>query len=250
MGPAEVSTAKARTVFTPLDASGRADEVARRLAQAIGLGLLHDGERLPAESELADQFGVSLVTLRGALATIRSMGLVETRRGRGGGSFVRVPGDSDPAHLEGLLGLMSLHEIRDIGDHRAAIAGAAASLAASRALPADISSLSEVAGRLAGTGTMTGRRRADARLHVEISVAAQSPRLVREEMELWSEIGDLVWLPVTGAALTAIAREHEELIDAIRHRRSGRAREIAESHVRAETDRMLALRLSLAKAAT
>jgi DNA-binding GntR family transcriptional regulator len=82
---------------------------------------------------------------------------------------------------------------------------------------------------------------------VEISAAAQSPRLVREEMELWSEIGDLVWLPVGGAAMTAIAREHEELIDAIRQRQYGRAREIAESHVRAETDRMLAFRLSLAR---
>jgi GntR family transcriptional repressor for pyruvate dehydrogenase complex len=247
MGSVEVSTVTARTVFTPLDASGRADEVARRLAQAIGLGLLHDGERLPTESELAEQFGVSLVTLRGALATVRSMGLVETRRGRGGGSFIRVPGDSDPAHLEGLLGLLSLHEIRDTGVHRAAIAGAAAGLAATRALPADVSSLQEVADRLAGTSTLTERRRADARLHVEISAAAQSPRLVREEMELWSEIGDLVWLPVGDAAMTAIAREHAELIDAIRQRQSGRAREIAESHVRAETDRMLAFRLSLAR---
>ena len=248
MGSAEVSTATARTVFTPLDdASGRADAVARRLAQAIGLGLLHDGERLPAETALAEQFGVSLVTVRGALAIVRSMGLVETRRGRGGGSFIRVPGDADPAHLEGLLGLMSLHEIRDIGDHRAAIAGAAAGLAASRALPGDVTSLREFAGRLAGTRTLTERRRADARLHVEISAVAQSPRLVRQEMELWSEIGDLLWLPVTGPVMTAIAREHEELLDAIRQRHSGRAREIAEAHVQAETDRMLAFRLSLAK---
>src|SRR5262249_59268168 len=83
--PPALTTVRARTLFTPLDAGGRADTVTRRLANAIRLGLLLDGERLPAESQLAGQLGVSTVTLREALATLRTMGLVETRRGRGGG---------------------------------------------------------------------------------------------------------------------------------------------------------------------
>ena len=93
MAPPALTTVRARTLFTPLDTGGRADTVTRRLAQAIRLGLLLDGERLPAESQLAGQLGVSTVTLREALATLRTMGLVETRRGRGGGSFVRAPDD-------------------------------------------------------------------------------------------------------------------------------------------------------------
>src|SRR6266576_1204176 len=91
VAPPALTTVRARTLFTPLDTGGRADTVTRRLAQAIRLGLLLDGERLPAESQLAGQLGVSTVTLREALATLRTMGLVETRRGRGGGSFVRAP---------------------------------------------------------------------------------------------------------------------------------------------------------------
>ena len=83
MVPPALTTVRARTLFTPLDTGGRADTVTRRLAQAIRLGLLLDGERLPAESQLAGQLGVSTVTLREALATLRTMGLVETRRGRG-----------------------------------------------------------------------------------------------------------------------------------------------------------------------
>ena len=59
---------RARSLFAPIDAGGRAETVARRLIQAIRLGLLLDGERLPAESTLAGQFGVSPVTLREALA--------------------------------------------------------------------------------------------------------------------------------------------------------------------------------------
>src|SRR6266851_8359021 len=75
VAPPAVTTVRARTLFVPLDEGGRAETVARRLAQAIGLGLLLDGERLPAESQLASQFGVSPVTLREALAILRTMGL-------------------------------------------------------------------------------------------------------------------------------------------------------------------------------
>ena len=247
MASPALTTVRARTLFTPLDAGGRADAVTRRLAQAIRLGLLLDGERLPAESQLAGQLGVSTVTLREALAALRTMGLVETRRGRGGGSFVRAPGDAD--RLERPLRLLSLHQLRDIGDHRAAIAGTAARLAAERALATDVSTLREHAGRLRGAAALTDRRRADARLHIEIAATAQSPRLTREEMDLWSEIGDLVWLPLdgadVGADVTAAARDHDLLIDAIEAHAPARAREIAERHVAAETARLLELRLSL-----
>ena len=98
--PPALTTVRARTLFAPLDEGGRAETVARRLAKAIRLGLLLDGERLPAESHLAGQFGVSTVTLREALASLRQMGLVETRRGRRGGSFVRAPDDPQSARLE------------------------------------------------------------------------------------------------------------------------------------------------------
>ncbi len=244
-----LTTVRARTVFAPLDEGGRAGTVARRLAQAITLGLLLDGERLPAETELASQFGVSPVTLREALAALREAGLVETRRGRRGGSFVRAPADGEAgtqaAQLTRQLRQLSLHELRDIGDHRAAVAGTAARLAAQRALPGEVATLREHVGRLRAAGTLSERRRADARIHIEIAAAAQSPRLTREEMTLWSEVGDLVWLPVTESQVPGVASEHDALIDAIEQRGGEHARRLAEQHVLAETRRLLDLRLEL-----
>ena len=79
------------SLIAPLAAAGRAEEVVLRVGQAIQLGLLNDGERLPPETEFAAQLGVSPMTLREALAILRQQGLVETRRGRAGGTFVRRP---------------------------------------------------------------------------------------------------------------------------------------------------------------
>lgn len=246
MPPRALPTARARTLFAPLDAGGRAEAVARRLTQAIRLGLLADGERLPAETSLASQFGVSPVTLREALAMLRESGLVQTRRGRDGGSFVRAPDGTDHVRLEPPLLLLTLHELRDIGDHRAAVAGAAARLAAQRAIPADVAALREHAARLTAASTLTQRRRADARVHIEVAAAAQSPRLTREEMNLWSQIGDLVWLPATAQHAAAAIAEHESLIRAIEGGQPELARDLAERHVAGETARLLEHRLRLA----
>src|SRR5690349_21858984 len=78
-------------VFAPLESLSRTELVTHRLADAIMLGLLTDAEQLPSETDLANEFGVSTVTVREALTALRQRGLIETRRGRGGGSFVRTP---------------------------------------------------------------------------------------------------------------------------------------------------------------
>ena len=128
-------------VFAPLGDLGRAEAVTARLTDAISMGLLADGEQLPSEAELAGQFGVATVTVREALVALRQQGLLATRRGRGGGSFVIAPGDGSPASWPQRLRQVSLSELRDIGDHYLAIAGAAARLAAERSSPEDVERL-------------------------------------------------------------------------------------------------------------
>ena len=76
-------------VFSPLTGAGLVEQAVRRLGEAIGLGLLEVGDRLPSEPELAERFAIAPMTLRQALAILREAGYVETRRGRAGGTFVR-----------------------------------------------------------------------------------------------------------------------------------------------------------------
>jgi GntR family transcriptional repressor for pyruvate dehydrogenase complex len=49
---------------------------------------LQPGDRLPGEAELIDRFGMSKGTIREAMRLLQAQGLIETKTGPGGGSFV------------------------------------------------------------------------------------------------------------------------------------------------------------------
>ncbi|MBO3752378.1 FadR family transcriptional regulator [Streptosporangiaceae bacterium NEAU-GS5] len=240
-----LTTVAVQAFLAPLDeASGRADLVARRLAEAIRLGLILDRERLPPETKLAEQLGVSTVTLREALAVLREQGLVTTRRGRGGGTFVQAPADLVPG-LVRRLRRFSIHGLRDLGDHRAAVSGTAARLAAERALPHEVDNLARQVERLRAATTGSERRRADTQFTIEVAAAAQSPRLTREELRLRAEVGDLLWLQLDAADHQASVRARGSLVEAIERHEPLPARDLAEEHVREDTTRLVNLRLRI-----
>ncbi|WP_461471875.1 FadR/GntR family transcriptional regulator [Microbacterium sp. HJ5] len=180
-------------VFAPLDGTGRAELVEQRLTDAIVSGVLHDGERLPSESDLSRSLGVALVTAREALEGMRDKGFVRTRRGRDGGSFVTYDRDTAMRMLGRRLRETSRIELRDLALHTSAIAGTAAETAADRATDDDIQSLTRIADG-ADLSTAGGARRAVSRFQLEVAAVSQSPRLVHEEMRLQSEAGPLLWM--------------------------------------------------------
>jgi GntR family transcriptional regulator, transcriptional repressor for pyruvate dehydrogenase complex len=232
-------------VFASLDTGRRADAVVRRLADGIALGLLAPDEQLPSETELADTFGVSPVTVREALTILREQGLVATRRGRGGGSFVRDGRAAAPA-LHERLRAVSPSELRDLADHYVAITGTAALLAADRAGEQDVALLTDGVAELERAADAGGRRRAEARFHVELAAAAQSPRLTRAEIALQTEVGPLLWLPAaTPATQAEQVRQHAAIVEAVAAGDGQRARAQAVAHVYAALARAGALQLTL-----
>ncbi|WP_020498318.1 FadR/GntR family transcriptional regulator [Sciscionella marina] len=231
-------------VFAPLEQRGRAETVAKRLTDAISLGLLEDGEQLPSESELAARFGVSTVTIREALTALRQQELVETRRGRGGGSFVRTPADRAKATVRARLREMTLAEIRDIGDEYSAIAGTAARLAAERASAEDIARIGTSVDEL-GSGE-SGVQRAERAFHLEVAASGQSPRLTQLEVRLQGEFGALLWLPTSEQGALRTAREaHTAIAAAIADADGPRARELTEKHVLEAIEQLAELHMRL-----
>jgi DNA-binding FadR family transcriptional regulator len=234
-----------RAVFAPLDDGAlRSEAVVRRVASAIALGLLADGEQLPTETGLATMLNVSTMTLREALAELRKLGLVETRRGRGGGSFVRSRDDVLAELADARLAELGTTDLRELGDVHSAAAAAAARLAALRASPAEIARLRDIVDRLASAGSVTGQRRTDGRYYIELAACAQSVRLTMQEMDLHLELGQLPWPPAHDPGLLDVmVAGHRAVIDAIEDRDPTRARALTEGHIETRTLWAVELRL-------
>src|SRR5262245_59316630 len=104
---AEVAASRAVPVWRPVRGGNAFEITVARLAQAIKLGLVSEGDRLPAERDLAERLQVSRVTLREAIRAFREAGYLESRRGRTGGTFVvaragaPVPAQRRPGIIEG-----------------------------------------------------------------------------------------------------------------------------------------------------
>src|SRR5215208_6752873 len=88
--PAEqAALSLSQAVLRPVRGHHAFEACVEQLATAIRLGVYPHGTLLPSERELAERLGVSRATLREAIAALRAAGLVETTRGRGGGTAVR-----------------------------------------------------------------------------------------------------------------------------------------------------------------
>ncbi|WP_433276351.1 FadR/GntR family transcriptional regulator [Pseudonocardia xinjiangensis] len=226
--------------------SKRADAVVRRLSEGIRLGLLVADEHLPSESDLAESFGVSPVTIREALTTLREQGLVVTRRGRNGGSFVRHVRGGAAELLRERLREVSPAELRDLADHYAAISGTSALLAAHRAGEPDLALITDSVSELQRAADAAGRRRAVSRFQVELAAAAQSPRLIRAVIGMQAEVGPLLWLATTGDAdRVEVLRRHREIHAAVLAGDGTRARAQAVAHVYGALARAGALQRTL-----
>lgn len=219
-------------IILPLVTAARAEEVEQRIRQAISLGLLPDGQQLPAETVFASSLGVSPMTLRDALASLRAQGLVETRRGRTGGTFVKRPASPLVQGLWERLRQTSVTALRDQADEHCAVAGTAARLAAERASESNVRRLRSLADQLGRAENLGSRIRADSRFHVDLAAASHSERLMQLEVALQGEVGDLLWLPHSPELdVGQEVRDHREIADAIANEDGSRARELAEQHV-------------------
>jgi DNA-binding FadR family transcriptional regulator len=82
-----------RTVrFDTIKQPKAAQRVAERIRAAMRAGELRDGDRLPPERLLIEQFGYSRAIVREALRMLEEEGLISLHAGRNGGAIIREPG--------------------------------------------------------------------------------------------------------------------------------------------------------------
>jgi GntR family transcriptional regulator, transcriptional repressor for pyruvate dehydrogenase complex len=231
MASGNVEALWTRTLFSPVPVRNAFEVTIERLAQSIRLGVLVEGDRLPPERELADTFGVSRVTLREAIKALRDAGLVESRRGRGGGTFVAAPRRErirSPDEIERAIG----YNLDDVLSLRKVVEPGAAALAASRTLSAaDRSSLLEYL-RAAVDCEPSVRRRADSRLHLAIAALGGSALVTAVVADVQMRLDELLRaIPVIPANITHSDRQHAAVVEAILGGQPERARVEMEEHV-------------------
>ncbi|MGO3884911.1 MAG: FadR/GntR family transcriptional regulator [Mycetocola sp.] len=191
-----------------LGVDGRTERVESRLGDVIAAGVLAPGDRLPSEVELARLLGVAPVTVRAALERLRLRGLVVTRRGRSGGSFVadRVDIAAIARHR---LAQLNANDLRDLAVHYIAVASAALSMAAGVAQPAQIGVLRR---RVAAADRVVGAqwsRLLDAVL-LDMAALSGSERLTAEQARL-----QLEYLPLLDLVFQGDSVERAERVRAV-----------------------------------
>jgi len=99
------------------------------MKDSILAGDLPPGHKLPSETELVEEYGVSRTVIREAVTRLRAEGLVETFQGRG--SFVLAMPEPTSFTVESAA-IRTHHDVLDMIDFRLGIECEAAALAAAR----------------------------------------------------------------------------------------------------------------------
>jgi DNA-binding FadR family transcriptional regulator len=76
-------------IFTSYQYRRASTDIAELIKKAILSDQFQEGDRLPAERDLAVQFQVGRMTIREALRTLETKGLIAIRKGSNGGAFVQ-----------------------------------------------------------------------------------------------------------------------------------------------------------------
>lgn len=198
------------------------------------------GSALPAERELASQFGVSRTAVREALQTLSAQGLVTSSVGAGPSRGTHIAGH----HGKALSKLLQMHvalsqfPVDDVVEARVMLERWSASLAAQSATEADLDRIAELLDEMETPGLpMASYNQLDTAYHVTIAELsgnrliaaltsairqslAQPIRVASEEMGDWN------------AFKINLMAQHRAIFDAILRRNSEVAADLIENHIR------------------
>jgi DNA-binding FadR family transcriptional regulator len=223
--------------FAPKPVQRPRQQVEDQLRQAILSGALGIGKKLPPEAALAIEFGVSRTTVREALRSLASDGLIEKIPGAGGGSFVRSVdhhslGSELSEDLENLLRLGSI-EFAEVAAVRRMLEVPAAREAAQRRSDAEMAELEDILAEGKALEVSDPRvAELDARFHATIAHASGNRVLsafVYALHEVTEPVHHLDLNPETGKQAF---RQHQALVRAIKRQDPAAAESAMVAHLR------------------
>lgn len=240
-----LSSRHRNAAFTPIGEEGRAEQVASRLIQTITSGAYIQHEKLPPEQELAELFGVAIITIRDALSNIRMRGYIDTKRGRSGGSFVRASYAEILQLNAQTLTSMPRIELADLGVHYEVISIACAEYACRRATPEELSTVLTVLEDIRELPAAAWRRQMTD-VQLELAALSQSVRLTNEHIRVHTECLPLLSLQdLDDEKRQETYNSLVEKVHAIRAGDQALAREIVQNDVRSSIQWLVSYRAKL-----
>jgi GntR family transcriptional regulator, transcriptional repressor for pyruvate dehydrogenase complex len=216
-------------------------QIYNQILSEIESGAFQVGDKLPAERELCDQFGVSRAPIRQALSALELNGYIYSRQGEG----VYVKSNQSEAEKQNSALILEAVSPEDIVEARMNIEPLIVKLAALRATDEDIEALRETIKQMEEE-TKAGFYvpETDERLHNQIAAASHNDLYITfmsaisqamKKQEMWQFIRDRT---VTRPDYRDVNfKEHQLLIKAIEEHDEKKAVELMSSHMNNLYDR-------------
>jgi DNA-binding FadR family transcriptional regulator len=210
----------------------------RKVAAAIGERILtralRDGDRLPAEIELARQFGVNRSTVREALRELETHGLVQRRPGS---KLMSVSRPRQQAVATGISRALALHNVTflEVWAALTILEPPIAQAAAQARSPDDVRALTAAAARFAADNTQAERavthvaaffRCLGQATHNQVLMLAQEPLLQLLEPSL------RIMIDKVPQARSRIVTAERRIVVAVASAAAPTAREWMQKHIR------------------
>jgi GntR family transcriptional regulator, transcriptional repressor for pyruvate dehydrogenase complex len=221
----------AEVVLRPVRGHHAFEACVEQLATAIRLGVHPNGSMLPPERELAERMQVSRATVREAITALRTAGMVETRRGRGGGSVVTYSPRA-PRRRTATPSKTTLVQWHDTLIFRRVVEPGAVATAAALDLSDDqramLTNAHETVVKSSGSAS---HRQADGRFHLAFASVTGSAMVIEAVTRVQATLHEmLLQIPVYGVNIAHSDRQHEQILRAVLDHRPDRARHVMEEH--------------------
>ena len=208
------------------------EQVFRQMKGLLISGEWRPGDKLPSETELAEQFGISRITVRQALERLSALNLIETRLGEG--SFVKTVEIDQP--LDNLISIAYLgtKTQSQVLEFRTILEVASAGLAAIRAGDEDLLLLQE---NLSHMKAIAAQKDDDAfsdldlEFHTAIGQITKNPLIIRTNSILRDVLEPSMKEVIQRMGYETALRYHAQIIDAIRQKDSALAEDLMRKHI-------------------
>ena len=209
--------------------------VAREIQTMIQTGVLKPGEKIPSQREFSQKFGVSRASLREALLTLETLGLIKTEPGRG--TFVAGPGG-------GVSGAMApwrfsdSYSVFEVFQTRLMLEGQIAALAAGRVAQTQLEQMEEATRQMEDCWArqdLLANVEADLAFHGIIVSACSNTMLRALYQNVRQQITETQRqpIPITDPErMRESIAEHRRIIAALRAGDATGARREMETHIR------------------